>query len=71
MIALRQQLLPAGDREQNIPCDLKDTAWFSKIDASRGAVFFASGVFYYFLTQQVRELVRGDGGRFPRQCAGL
>ena len=59
VIALRQQLLPAEDREQNIPCDLKDTAWFGKIDASGGAVFFASGVFYYFLTQQVRELVRG------------
>ena len=50
VIALRQQLLPAGEREQNIPCDLKDPAWFDKIDASGGAVFFASGVFYYFLT---------------------
>ena len=65
VIALRQQLLPAGDREQNIPCDLKDTAWFGKIDASGGAVFFASGVFYYFLTQQVRELVRGMADAFP------
>ena len=36
VIALRQQLLPAGDREQNIPCDLKDTTWVSKIDASGG-----------------------------------
>ena len=36
VIALRQQLLPAGDREQNIPCDLKDTAWFGKVDASGG-----------------------------------
>ncbi len=65
VIALRQQLLPAGDREQNIPCDLKDTAWFGKIDASGGAVFFASGVFYYFLTQQVRELVREMADAFP------
>lgn len=65
MIALRQQLLPAGDREHNIPCDLKDTAWFGKIDASGGAVFFASGVFYYFLTQEVRELVRGMADAFP------
>ena len=64
-VAMRQQLLPAGDREQNIPCDLKDTAWFGKIDASGGAVFFASGVFYYFLTQQVRELVRGMADAFP------
>ena len=42
VIALRQQLLPAGERE-----------------------FFASGVFYYFLTQQVRELVQGMADAFP------
>ena len=36
VIALRQQLLPAGEREQNIPCDLKDPAWFDKIDVSGG-----------------------------------
>ena len=65
VIALRQQLLPAGEREQNIPCDLKDPAWFDKIDTSGGAVFFASGVFYYFPTQQVRELVRGMADAFP------
>ena len=65
VIALRQQLLPAGEREQNIPCDLKDPAWFDKIDATGGAVFFASGVFYYFLTEQVRELVQGMADAFP------
>ena len=52
-------------REQNIPCDLKDPAWFDKIDASGGAVFFASGVFYYFLTQQVKALVQGMADAFP------
>ena len=65
VIALRQQLLPAGEREQNIPCDLKDPAWFDKIDASGGAVFFASGVFYYFLTRQVKALVQGMADAFP------
>ena len=65
VIALRNELLPAGEREQNIPCDLKDPAWFDKIDASGGAVFFASGVFYYFLTQQVRDLVQGMAEAFP------
>ncbi len=71
VIALRQQLLPAGEREQNIPCDLKDPAWFDKIDASGGAVFFASGVFYYFLTEQVRELVQGMADAFPAECWSL
>ena len=65
VIALRQQLLPAGEREQNIPCDLKDPAWFDRIDATGGAVFFASGVFYYFLTQQVKALVQGMADAFP------
>ena len=65
VIALRQQLLPAGEREENIPCDLKDSAWFDRIDASSGAVFFASGVFYYFLSEQVKGLVQKMANVFP------
>ena len=65
VIAVRDQLLPAGPREQNIPCDLNDTAWFEQIDASGGAVFFAAGVFYYFLTEQVKALVQAMAGAFP------
>ena len=65
VITVRNELLPAGEREENIPCDLNDTAWFSKIDASGGAVFFASGVFYYFLTEQVKALVQQMADAFP------
>ena len=65
VIAVRNELLPAGEREENIPCNLNDTAWFSQIDASDGAVFFASGVFYYFLTEQVKALVQAMAGAFP------
>ena len=65
VIAVRDELLPAGEREQNIPCDLNDTAWFEKIDASEGAVFFAAGVLYYFLTEQVRALVGAMARAFP------
>ena len=65
VIAVRNELLPAGEREENIPCDLNDTEWFSKIDASGGAVFFASGVFYYFLTEQVKALVQKMADAFP------
>ena len=65
VIAVRNELLPAGDREQNIPCDLNDTAWFSQIDATGGAIFFASGVFYYFLTEQVKALVQPMADAFP------
>ena len=65
VIAVRNELLPAGEREINIPCDLNDTKWFEKIDASGGAIFFASGVFYYFLTKQVKALVQAMADTFP------
>ena len=65
VITVRNDLLPVGEREENIPCDLNNTEWFRKIDASNGAVFFASGVFYYFLTEQVRALVRAMADAFP------
>ena len=42
VIAVRNKLLPAGDREENIPCDLNNTEWFSKIDAADGAYFAVS-----------------------------
>ena len=41
VIAVRDALLPAGDQEENIACDLNDTSWFRRIDASGGAGFFA------------------------------
>ncbi len=65
VIKVRDELLPAGEREENVPCNLNDTAWFDKIDASGGAVFFASGVFYYFLNEQVKTLVTAMNKTFP------
>ncbi len=65
VIAVRNELLPAGEREENIPCNLNDAEWFSQIDASGGAVFFASGVFHYFLTEQVKALVQRMADAFP------
>ena len=65
VIAVRDALLPAGEREKNIPCNLNDTSWFSEIDASGGAMFFAAGVFYYFLTPQVKALVCAMAEAFP------
>ena len=65
VIRVREELLPAGDREENIACDLNDYAWMDRIDASGGAVFFAAGVFYYFKTEDVRRLFSAMAGRFP------
>lgn len=65
VIAVRNQMLPPRKREKNIPCDLNDTSWFEKIDAKDGAVFFAAGVFYYFLNEQVKALVQAMAEAFP------
>ena len=65
VIAVRDELLPAGERETNLACDLNDHAWMEKIDAENGAVFFAAGVFYYFKTEDVKALFAAMAERFP------
>ena len=65
VIRVRNELLPAGERETNLACDLNDPSWMDRIDASGGAVFFASGVFYYFKTEDVKKLFRAMAEKFP------
>lgn len=65
VIAVRDELLPTGERERNIACDLNDFAWMDAIDAQDGAVFFAAGVFYYFKTDDIRMLFCAMAERFP------
>ena len=65
VIDVRNELLPAGEREQNIPCDLNRFEWMEQVDVADGAVFFAAGVFYYFKTEDIRKLLSAMGSRFP------
>ena len=65
VIEVRNALLPAGEREQNIAHDLNDFAWMDMIDASGGAVFYASGVFYYFRRTDIQKLFAAMAERFP------
>ena len=65
VIRVRDELLPAGNRERNIACDLNDFRWMDEIDASNGAVFFAAGVFYYFKIEDVSWLFSAMAERFP------
>ena len=65
VIQVRDELLPAGEREQNLACDLNDYAWMDQINASNGAVFFAAGVFYYFKTEDVKRLFSAMAEHFP------
>lgn len=48
----------------NIGADLNDTAWFDAIDDSRGVVFLAAGVFYYFLSSDIQKLFTAMAERF-------
>ncbi|MCR5322747.1 MAG: class I SAM-dependent methyltransferase [Lachnospiraceae bacterium] len=65
VIAVRNELLPAGDREENLGSDLNDESWMNEIAAGNGAIFYATGVFYYFKTEDVRMLLSKLAKRFP------
>ncbi len=65
IIEIRNELLPATEREKNIAFDLNDFKWMDEIDASKGAVFYATGVFYYFKREDVKKLFAKMAERFP------
>ena len=65
VIRVRDELLPAKERESNLAYDLNDFSWMDEIDPSGGAVFVAAGVFYYFRTEDVRRLFTAMAERFP------
>ena len=65
VIDVRNELLPAQEREHNIACDLNHFEWMEQVDVADGAVFFAAGVFYYFKTEDVKKLFVTMGSRFP------
>ena len=57
VIRSRSELMPTGEREENIACDLNDFSWMNQINAASGAVLYAAGVFPYFTAQQVKDMV--------------
>lgn len=65
VIKVRNELLPAVEREVSIGCDLNNDNWMDEIDASDGAIFFATGVFCYFQTDDVKTLFCKMAKRFP------
>ena len=65
VINSRNEIVSVGEREENIPCDLNDFSWMDQIDGSKGAIFYAAGVFHYFTTEQIRKMVIAMADRFP------
>ena len=65
VIKSRTELIPTGEREENIACDLNDFSWMGRIDAENGAVLYAAGVFHYFTARQIRDMVVAMADTFP------
>ena len=67
VIKAREALLPEKERQINIACDLTDHSWMDAINFNKedGAVLFASGVFYYIKTEDVKKLFCALAKRFP------
>ena len=62
---VRNELMPPKNgRTENIPADLNDTSWFSRIEKDKGTVFIASGVFYYFMPDQIEKLFNAMAAYF-------
>jgi len=66
VIKIRDEILPAREREKNLAYNLNDEKWLDEIPSENGAVFFASGVFYYFKRKEVKKLLIKMAERFPR-----
>lgn len=65
VISIRKQILEPKENETNLACDLRDESWMDRIAKENGAIFFASGVFYYLKKEEVKELIIRLGKHFP------
>ena len=67
VIAIRNELLEPHEREENFAVDLNDHSWMDLIryTPQEGAVFVASGVFYYFKTEEMAALLQAMHKAFP------
>jgi O-methyltransferase involved in polyketide biosynthesis len=67
VIALRKSLIPEGPRNTCVAKSVFDYSWFKDIrfNTKDGILFVASGVFYYFKEDEVRELCIKLAENFP------
>lgn len=65
-VELRRALLPAeDDRRRALPQSALDTSWMDAVDASRGVLITAQGLFMYLQPAEVRGLLAACAARFP------
>ncbi len=70
VIDIRKELLGEREQEKNIVSDITDISWFDQIDVPKenGAIFFASGVFYYIKKEDIKKMINSMAKRFPEGC---
>ncbi|MFE6743525.1 class I SAM-dependent methyltransferase [Streptomyces tubercidicus] len=64
-LALRRRLLPHGERQRVVVCDVRDSQWMAGIDPSRGVLVTAQGLLMYLEAAQVTGLIAACAGAFP------
>lgn len=65
VLELRSRWVEPHPREVDLPYSVTDHEWMDHVDAGRGIVAAAAGVFYYLEVEQARALVAVMGERFP------
>ncbi|MEV3852912.1 class I SAM-dependent methyltransferase [Streptomyces sp. NPDC050095] len=62
--AVREKLLPRGDRQRLLAQSALDLSWRDEVDASKGVLITAQGLLMYLRPTEVRELIAGCAERF-------
>lgn len=65
VLEMRARWAEPSPREVDLPCSVTDHSWMDRVDASRGLIAVASGVFYFLEVEEVRALVHAMAERFP------
>lgn len=64
VIKARETLLGQTEGVNNLAYDLKDYRWMNEVEADKGVIFIGSGLFYYFLREEVKSLFSELSNRF-------
>ena len=65
VIDMRARWIPRAENEKDLPYSATDLEWLDHVDASRGVIAVAAGVFFYLEIDDVRTLVTAMAERFP------
>lgn len=66
VIKARESLVAKGENVTNLSFDINDYKWMDEIKGENGVMFMASGLFYYFLKDDVKALFNELSKRFPK-----